>query len=61
MRDEPDAFVWHDLLSDRYFTAGHLRRSLFHRREAMRIWDQQQTVTMLYGDSSLCLRGREGV
>jgi hypothetical protein len=52
LRDEPDAFIWHDLLSDQYFIAGHLRLSLFHRREAMRIWDQQQAVTMQEGDSS---------
>lgn len=52
LREEPDGFLWHDLLSDQYFTAGNLRRSLFHRREAMRIWDQQQAVAMLEGDSS---------
>ena len=52
LRDDPGAFIWHDLLSDQYFTAGNLRRSLFHRREAMRIWDQQQAVAMLEGDSS---------
>jgi len=52
LRDEPGAFIWHDLLSDQYFTTGKLKRSLFHRREAMRIWDQQQAVAMLEGDSS---------
>jgi hypothetical protein len=52
LRDEPDAFIWHDLLSDQYFTAGNLKRSLFHRREAIRIWDQEQAVAMLEGGSS---------
>lgn len=42
MRAEPDAFIWHDLISDRYFQTGDLRRSLFHRREALRIMERQE-------------------
>ncbi len=37
IRKEPDAFIWHDLISDRYFAESELKRSLFHRREAIRI------------------------
>ncbi len=42
LREDPDAFVWHDLLSDQYFQAGELKRSLFHRREALRILEQEE-------------------
>ena len=42
MRAEPDAFIWHDLISDRYFKTGDLKRSLFHRREALRIMERQE-------------------
>ena len=42
VHQEPDVFVWHDLISDRYFQEGELRRSLFHRREAMSLFEQTE-------------------
>ena len=42
LREDPDAFIWHDLLSDQYFQAGELQRSLFHRREALRILEEEE-------------------
>ncbi len=45
LREEPDEYIWHDRLSDEYFMARELKRSLFHRREAMRILEQLEFAT----------------
>ena len=52
LREEPDAYIWHDLLSDQYFMASKLKRSLFHRREAMRILESQRLVVKRNESSS---------
>lgn len=42
MRAEPDEVEWHDRISDYYFLNGEFKRSLFHRREAIRILDREE-------------------
>ena len=42
LRSAPAAFLWHDLISDQYFYEGELKRSLFHRREALRILEREE-------------------